>query len=584
MSACVISFSKCEDANAARKSCRYIYTVLLSSQNVQTGGNNYNPKQWVCTAKASSSPDFALYRRYQGHNMEELDRVFEEVFSHSLYYDDGMEDPCSPNPCLNQGTCVATEEGFLCRCTNFFTGMNCERALRPCKKDTCAHGECVLKKYSPYYECRCHYPYRGVTCSSVEELCKRNPCKNGGTCLVNNNKFACACTNNYYGKFCEIESKDYCYRNDGFRYRGHISHTAGGYSCLPWDSYHLTREVINAFMPYNLYYGIGEHNFCRNPDGAEKPWCYYLDESRRLRWDACALYTCPTVLRPSVVATTLRPKSTLPPRTTAMVNTSFPACGIRELPINTRGRIIGGKRTQPGRHPWLASLQLKQRVGHYPPGHMCGGTLIGECWILTAAHCVEALPSPSMWKVLLGRVDMQQNETSEQVFEVEKILTHENYMHRESSLHYDIALMKLKKVMGKCAQESRFVKTACLPDREFLPGKVCEIAGWGMTETGFSAQLLEATVQVISESNCSDPKSYGKSIDSSMLCAGVPEGGVDSCQGDSGGPLTCEGNGVARVAGVVSWGEQCGLKDKPGVYAHVYRFVPWIKKMIKANP
>ncbi|XP_072280883.1 hyaluronan-binding protein 2 [Pyxicephalus adspersus] len=588
--------------------------------------------------------DCTAYRR--ANVFEELEKsLAENVQALNLYYYDDLEDPCLSQPCFNHGTCVPTERGYMCRCTEFFTGLNCDKAIRPCNNTTCLNGECVLKKMAPYYKCRCHYPYHGPSCNLVEDVCKYNPCKHGGTWVVKGqNKFSCDCTRNRRGRFCEIEQKqnaatsllkvdlegrvsnpkwtenlffiqrgnkdlclehfnakhvhtyrDYiederktsheshdCYRNNGFRYRGHVSRTESGHRCLPWDSYHLSKEDVNAFVPDIWQYGIGEHNFCRNPDGAEKPWCYYLDGKKKLRWDECEVSHCPRVLRLNITTIVKPPSTTVIPSTTATVKNSFTTCGIREN-SGIRGRIVGGKRTQPGKHPWLASLQVQASLRGLEFRHLCGGTLIAECWILTAGHCMKAVPFQNFWRVFLGKTDLMKNESSEQVLEVEKIIVHEKYMEGAYSLHNDIALIKLKKVNGTCARETRFVKTACLPDREFPPGKTCEIAGWGMTENGFPDYLLEASVQVISEANCSDPTIYGKYIDKSMLCAGVPEGGIDACQGDSGGPLACEWKGVTQVAGMVSWGDKCGMKNKPGVYTHVYRFVPWIIQTMKAN-
>ncbi|XP_071986671.1 hyaluronan-binding protein 2 [Engystomops pustulosus] len=510
-------------------------------------------------------------------------RLVEEVYAMNLHYYDTMEDPCSSHPCFNHGTCVQAEQGYTCRCTEFFSGLNCEKVIRPCKRDTCGHGDCVLKKYAPYYKCRCQYPYNGLACTSVETVCTRNPCKNGGTCREKPlNKFICVCPKDFRGTFCEIAVTD-CYRNDGLRYRGQVSHTEEGQRCLPWDSYLLARESVNAFIPDIWQFGVGEHNYCRNPDGAEKPWCYFQDKEEKLRWGTCNVSSCPAVPRPRVTSTQRPITSTTRPMTSVNASAAFPTCGIRELLNNTRGRIFGGKRTQPGKHPWLASLQLRSPAATSNAGHVCGGTLIAECWILTAAHCVAQMSQPRLWRVALGKVELQKNETSEQIFDVEKIIIHEKYRQEMSSLHNDIALMKLKKFEGKCARETRNVKTACLPDREFSPGKICDIAGWGMTERGRTTYLLDTSVQVISEADCSDAKSYGKLIDRSMLCAGDPVGGRDSCQGDSGGPLACNPDGQTQVAGVVSWGEKCAVKDKPGVYTHVYRFLPWIEQNMKSN-
>eukprot|EP00079_Xenopus_tropicalis_P028233 XP_012823067.1 PREDICTED: hyaluronan-binding protein 2 [Xenopus tropicalis] len=512
-------------------------------------------------------------------------RLTEDLLSWALhYYDEPTADPCAELPCRNDGTCVQTDTGYNCLCTEFFRGKNCEKSIHSCSEYTCQYGDCVLSRISPYYKCRCDYPYYGPTCRSAMAACHDNPCKNGGICVKRlDNSFRCKCSLNYKGEFCEIAPHD-CYKQDGHMYRGHTSHTELGFTCLPWDSYLLLKEGTNAFVSGIAAYGIGEHNFCRNPDGAEKPWCYFQADNGKLAWDLCDVKACPH--RPPTKAPAQKVPTVVPtliPRTTGNKNISFSTCGVRDL-LGTRGRIIGGTRTQPGKHPWLASVQLKVPVPPFPVGHICGGTLIAECWVLTAAHCVNTVLQVHKWKVLLGRTDLAKNESSEQSFDVDGIFVHENYYETVSSFHNDIALLKLKKINGRCATETRYVKTACLPKQEFKAGKPCVISGWGKTETEDSpSQLLEATVQLISEANCSQPKSYGKHIDGSMLCAGLAQGGVDSCQGDSGGPLTCERKGVSYIAGVVSWGEGCGLKDKPGVYAHTYRFVQWIQNIMRTK-
>ncbi|XP_069467949.1 hyaluronan-binding protein 2 [Ambystoma mexicanum] len=597
----------------------------------------------------------------------ETDHFFHQWGEVMAYSSEVNEDPCLSNPCLNQGSCQPKSNGFECLCKMFFTGKYCEKENHLCRRSSCIRGECVLTKTLPRQKCRCQHPYSGQRCITALDPCNPNPCLNGGDCGGRpNNEFVCLCPLNYKGKFCETAFNE-CYEGNGAQYRGKVSRTEQGRTCLPWDSYLLVREINNALMPGAKLHGLGEHNYCRNPDGIEKPWCYFRGLNGTLKWDLCSIHACaksvtpvsipatipvprstpksvprPTektitpvtipALRPVPISTpksalkstekTLTPVSipalspvsnstpksaprptekalrlvsipapmsvTRPTMPTPTENTTVPdtakaafsTCGIPELPA-TRGRILHGKRVTPGRHPWQASLGLKVRVQYIQPGHLCGGSLISACWVLSAAHCIPSGVRPENFTIALGKQDLLKNETSEQIFDVKSIIVHEQYEDRKESYHNDIALLELKKVNGKCAQETRYVKTICLPDIEFPPGKNCFISGWGVTETGATSQLMHANVMIISEDRCSEARSYGKNIDGSMLCAGILEGGADSCQGDSGGPLSCQGDGPFHLAGVVSWGEDCGVKDKPGVYAHVFKFLPWIRDKMR---
>ncbi|XP_069098314.1 hyaluronan-binding protein 2 [Pleurodeles waltl] len=417
-----------------------------------------------------------------------------------------------------------------------------------------------------------------------------------------------------------------CLEGNGSQYRGKVSWTEKKQTCLAWDSHLLKQEIFSAHRPGMEEHGIGKHNYCRNPGGAEKPWCYYVGRNGTLKRSLCNIRACekslPTVASP-LSRPTLMPTTMIMPRlteeearpVTAQPHAGFSTCGMPAV-VRTRGRIIGGKKVEPGRHPWQVSVGLKVRAYSMGPGHICGGSLITSCWVLSAAHCFPKGARAELFQISLGKHDIKKNETNEQIFDVEEVIVHEKYQELESSLINDIALLKLKNIKGKCAEETKYVKTICLPDREFPPGKSCFISGWGKTETENNpAQLIDASVTIISEEQCSEPQSYGKHISSSMLCAGILEGGVDACQihpdgqdgsvknmindpfngklfydfciktlpssGDSGGPLTCENDSSFQLAGVVSWGDGCGVKDKPGVYAHVYRFLPWIKDKMK---
>uniref|UniRef100_A0A8D0B9D8 Peptidase S1 domain-containing protein n=1 Tax=Salvator merianae TaxID=96440 RepID=A0A8D0B9D8_SALMN len=95
-------------------------------------------------------------------------------------------------------------------------------------------------------------------------------------------------------------------------------------------------------------------------------------------------------------------------------------------------------------------------------------------------------------------------------------------------------------------------------------------------ETKLPEQMQCANVNIVPEGTCN--KAYRGAVTPFMMCAGVPDGGIDSCQGDSGGPLICG----QQLEGVVSWGTYvCAQKGNPGVYAKVCCIVPWIQNTIK---
>jgi len=95
--------------------------------------------------------------------------------------------------------------------------------------------------------------------------------------------------------------------------------------------------------------------------------------------------------------------------------------------------------------------------------------------------------------------------------------------------------------------------------------------------------LKQLVVRTISSDDCRRADWYGQSYDEpTMLCAGYAAGGRDACVGDSGGPLQCPGpSGRWKLIGVVSWGKDCALAKKPGVYTRVANFIDWIKQRVQ---
>jgi len=243
---------------------------------------------------------------------------------------------------------------------------------------------------------------------------------------------------------------------------------------------------------------------------------------------------------------------------------------------NRATRIVGGTVTEVSEYPWQAGLV--STGGNRP---WCGGTVIGDRWILTAAHCTES--SASSIQVLLGEHDISDaTETTVVRKNVKRIIDHPSY--NTNTLDYDFALMELDTPIDFAANSH--IRPACLPTgSDSYAGFQAVVSGWGTTSSGGSqsSKLREVTVDVLSNDQCKASSYSNSDITARMMCAAVNGGGKDACQGDSGGPLVTasNGNGVTpgqnyELVGVVSWGVGCALANYPGVYARVTEALTWI--------
>uniref|UniRef100_A0A4W6FDK1 Plasminogen activator, tissue n=1 Tax=Lates calcarifer TaxID=8187 RepID=A0A4W6FDK1_LATCA len=228
-------------------------------------------------------------------------------------------------------------------------------------------------------------------------------------------------------------------------------------------------------------------------------------------------------------------------------------------------RIFGGRQSDITDQPWQAAINVYQprRRQHF---HRCGGVLIDSCWVLSAA----TLDKADRLEVILGRTFRKQNSSSEQIFKVEKYWIHEKF--DNETFDNDIALLKLKTDVGICAVNSPEVLPACLPE----PGLV--LPSWTECEISVSAEYSERVkrgyVRLWPNERCVPEVLSGRDT----------RGLDDACKGDSGGPLVCRNNDRMTLMGVISWGDGCGQRDKPGVYTRVTNYISWINGKIKANP
>ncbi|CAO2600048.1 Complement factor I [Lemmus lemmus] len=247
------------------------------------------------------------------------------------------------------------------------------------------------------------------------------------------------------------------------------------------------------------------------------------------------------------------------------------SCGVKSNTHTRRKRVIGGEPAKVGDYPWQVAIKDRERI-------TCGGIYIGGCWVLTAAHCVR--PSRSQhYQVWTALLDWQKLNSQLKVQKVNRVIVHENYNGR--TYQNDIALIEMKIPPGRRECELPHSVPACVPWSPYLfqPNHKCIISGWGREKDNQKVYSLRwGEVKLIG--NCSKfyPDRYHEK---EMQCAGTDDGSIDACKGDSGGPLVCQDvNNVTYVWGIVSWGENCGKPEFPGVYTRVANYFDWISNYV----
>uniref|UniRef100_A0A0D9S2M6 Coagulation factor XI n=1 Tax=Chlorocebus sabaeus TaxID=60711 RepID=A0A0D9S2M6_CHLSB len=246
-----------------------------------------------------------------------------------------------------------------------------------------------------------------------------------------------------------------------------------------------------------------------------------------------------------------------------------------ECTTKIKPRIVGGTASVRGEWPWQVTLHTTSPTQR----HLCGGSIIGNQWILTAAHCFYGVESPKILRVYIGILNQSEIKEDTSFFGVQEIIIHDQYKMAESG--YDIALLKLETTVNYTDSQ----RPICLPskgDRNVIYTD-CWVTGWGYRKLRDKIQntLQKAKIPLVTNEECQ--KRYrGHKITHKMICAGYREGGKDACKGDSGGPLSCKHNEVWHLVGITSWGEGCAQRERPGVYTNVVEYVDWILENTQA--
>lgn len=321
----------------------------------------------------------------------------------------------------------------------------------------------------------------------------------------------------------------------------------------------------------------------------EKPWNLIPSAQSLLKWKS--QFVLPS---PSLSTRRKRISEIKCEEYSDIVTDRFSAIPLfsKAKPINFRSQkcefigsklVVGGEKSQVGEFPHMAALGFGSGEKYWS----CGGTLVSENFVLTAAHCTTTSLGPPK-VVRLGEFNLKRSDDGANPvdYEISKIIRHPGY--KWPAKYNDIALLQLKSKV----QFSKYIRPACLNTEKSISSNILVASGWGRIEFAGDQSdiLLKVGLNVINNQLCNrlyrletKKKSIPKGIAQSMLCAGDLNGGKDTCQGDSGGPIgfTKDSNKcVHYIAGITSFGKFCAAKNSPGVYTRVSSYLDWIERTV----
>ncbi|KAM4620725.1 coagulation factor IXb [Polymixia lowei] len=450
-----------------------------------------------------------------------------------------------------------------------------------------------------------------------EDQCLSNPCQNGAVCKDGLNAYVCYCTPNFSGKNCEIEVAKQCSVNNGGCFHFCVMQSfravcqcAAGYKlasdkrgCVPTEHFPCGRVSMRPRS--RSFITASSSSRTRNSNSNDTMLDEvedYLNFNATLSYDYDLLSNdsdvstsdaSPTVesdlsnsSASAVVASMFMADSSGTesdvladePPTGAVekkLSWAFPTTATIIAEEMTDKRIVGGNEATPGEIPWQVTLMTLARKESF-----CGGSLLSEVWVITAAHCLtQANTASAGFFIRVGEHDLDRSEGTERDHLVAEQLIHPHYDGGTSQYDHDIALLRLSSPVELSDRR----RPICVGPKDFIENILREsssslVSGWGRLrfQGRGATKLQKLDVPYVDRTQCKH--SSRDHITRFMFCAGYENEQMDSCQGDSGGPHATYFQGTWFLTGIVSWGEECAKEGKFGIYTRVSRYYKWISE------